>query len=1063
MSRPPRQQQEALMGPPPLPSQMIISGPQPSAPFGVPGGAPKPTNPQDVGEKYSKLKRKYFELEEKLRDAAHEIDHTAKRNLQWRSERSLLLERIAELETNTMSSSPNSLPSPLSSAYPRSLANPRMQKVFAANLDQGIIEAELEDLDEDPLVRSRHIGPHIRKRQEAEQRERQEEEAKEAKRQARRPRATGASGGSQKHKEGSSGSGAGIHNAAAAANTSRNDNSHHHPSPLQYAHSPSGQRDSPWLVSETGTRLRLKPPAPPQANNVHNAPEQGAEYDNSMSAHHAQMQVDPSSSYQHQHQYPNQHHHQPHHSPHLHHNHTQGHQYPNQSPHVHHIQSPYQYSPPPQNHHQNSSHPQHQPQTYAVPPPPPPAPQFRHTSSHTPPQAHRYSPPPPAQHSSPLVHSSSRAEPSPSHAPSPAHVQILPSPTPQSQVPPPPPTPQPQPQPPQNTLPPPPPPPPQPQPHQHPEVPSQPPQPSQPPPPPSPVPDPVPQLKLQDSPKSPLVLISPQEEKHQFLSIPPPPPPPSQLQQQQPPPRPRRLPQPAQHEHPIILENQPQPGQPSQMTFQPFHHFVTLAPSADYRATPMDPNKAAQSQMQITLRPTGTAGPSGGRPSELQRHAKPKRLKAHTVTSKSHSIPTVPRDKDGRPILPLTVGIMTVYNLGLICKREHFHTERYIFPINYEVTRRYYSTMDPSAEVNYRCKILDGGDGPKFQIVADDNRDSPILAGTATGAWSAIVKAANNIRNRQHSNSVSGPDFFGLGQNTIKHLIQELPGANELKNYVWQKFVEGGPLGGRHAAVIPALPDEADINGSSLVQHLNGIEAANRLREEEAAAAAHEASSSNPLNAAGRRGKGIRDHDVTIGNGMATHFYSEQQGELIEIEDGERPKELQIIQVDSEDIHNGQPAKPRSNATSVTITGAPVTMTSTIKPLTFHQEYAIPPPPPPDPAQHNRKERRGRKSSRAREQQQDSFHEYVIPDSNIRTQSPGRPIQPSTPRTENGHGPTSPYTSQNRESQAGEGRSYFNSVASPPPPPPPSSSTLASIMNAYPPPANTSSPRVERS
>ena len=66
---------------------------------------------------------------------------------------------------------------------------------------------------------------------------------------------------------------------------------------------------------------------------------------------------------------------------------------------------------------------------------------------------------------------------------------------------------------------------------------------------------------------------------------------------------------------------------------------------------------------------------------------KPKRLKAHTVTTRSYSIPVVPRDKKGKPILPLNVGIMTVKNLGQICMREHFHTERYIFPVGYEVTR----------------------------------------------------------------------------------------------------------------------------------------------------------------------------------------------------------------------------------------------------------------------------------------------------------------------------------------------------------------------------------------
>ncbi|KAG1858940.1 F/Y-rich N-terminus-domain-containing protein [Suillus subluteus] len=176
----------------------------------------------------------------------------------------------------------------------------------------------------------------------------------------------------------------------------------------------------------------------------------------------------------------------------------------------------------------------------------------------------------------------------------------------------------------------------------------------------------------------------------------------------------------------------------------------------------------------------------------VQRHAKPKRLKAHTVTTKSYSIPTVPRDKQGRPLLPLTVGIMTVNQLGEVCMREHFHTERYIFPVGYEVTRKYSSTVDPTTDAIYTCSILDGGDGPKFKIVASDVPDRPQIAGTATGAWSTIVKQANTIRNRQHSNSVSGPDFFGLGQNTIKHLIQELPNADRLRDYVWQNFVEGG-------------------------------------------------------------------------------------------------------------------------------------------------------------------------------------------------------------------------------------------------------------------------------
>jgi len=108
------------------------------------------------------------------------------------------------------------------------------------------------------------------------------------------------------------------------------------------------------------------------------------------------------------------------------------------------------------------------------------------------------------------------------------------------------------------------------------------------------------------------------------------------------------------------------------------------------------------------------------------------------------------------------------------------------------IHRRYLSTVNANIEVVYHCTIFNGGDGPKFQIVPSDVPDCPVIAGTATGTWSNIVKQANAIRNRQHSNSVSGSDFFGLGQNTIKPLIQELTGADQLMDYMWQNFMEGG-------------------------------------------------------------------------------------------------------------------------------------------------------------------------------------------------------------------------------------------------------------------------------
>lgn len=109
-----------------------------------------------------------------------------------------------------------------------------------------------------------------------------------------------------------------------------------------------------------------------------------------------------------------------------------------------------------------------------------------------------------------------------------------------------------------------------------------------------------------------------------------------------------------------------------------------------FLASPLGPAPGmyGPAYMPPPLQPPPQQGQPQQRPTtDVQRHAKPKRLKAHTVTSKSFSIPMVPRDKKGQPMLPLNVGIMTVINLGIVCMREHFHTERYIFPVGYEVTR----------------------------------------------------------------------------------------------------------------------------------------------------------------------------------------------------------------------------------------------------------------------------------------------------------------------------------------------------------------------------------------
>ncbi|GAA5889803.1 hypothetical protein JCM8208_001135 [Rhodotorula glutinis] len=189
---------------------------------------------------------------------------------------------------------------------------------------------------------------------------------------------------------------------------------------------------------------------------------------------------------------------------------------------------------------------------------------------------------------------------------------------------------------------------------------------------------------------------------------------------------------------------------------------------------------------------------------------KPKKVKQHNLTTGTFSIPPIPRNADGSVRLPASVGIMRIKSLGTVDPRDGFHTERYIFPVGYEATRRYPSMVNRTGTADYVCRITDGGDGnARFELHPSDQPGVVISSGTPTGAWTQVVKATNKLRERNHSNSVSGPDYYGLSHNVVKAMIQELPGADAVPGYIWQQYVEdaaqarappGGATGGKKAS-----------------------------------------------------------------------------------------------------------------------------------------------------------------------------------------------------------------------------------------------------------------------
>jgi hypothetical protein len=169
--------------------------------------------------------------------------------------------------------------------------------------------------------------------------------------------------------------------------------------------------------------------------------------------------------------------------------------------------------------------------------------------------------------------------------------------------------------------------------------------------------------------------------------------------------------------------------------------------------------------------------------------AKPRKM--NKIITQTRRVTRIRLDATGRPILPLKVGILSVLAIGdIVYDRPDFHNERYIWPVGYKVSRPFASLVDKDKDTTVVCSILDGGNGPRFMLEFDDLPNHPIIAQTATGAWTAAVRRANELRNRDHSNSASGPDYFGFSNSLIAKIIQDLPNADHCVNYHMQTFEE---------------------------------------------------------------------------------------------------------------------------------------------------------------------------------------------------------------------------------------------------------------------------------
>ncbi|KAI8095095.1 F/Y-rich N-terminus-domain-containing protein [Gilbertella persicaria] len=145
---------------------------------------------------------------------------------------------------------------------------------------------------------------------------------------------------------------------------------------------------------------------------------------------------------------------------------------------------------------------------------------------------------------------------------------------------------------------------------------------------------------------------------------------------------------------------------------------------------------------------------------------------------------TIPRDENGNIQLPFQIASLNVISLGKIdWERPGFHNERYIFPIGYTVERTYMSMVDPHNQTTYTCKVEDGQDGPLFTLQASDAPSIELSARTATGVWALVLKKANEVRQKETSNAISGPEYYGFAHPLVIKMIEELDGVDNCSRY----------------------------------------------------------------------------------------------------------------------------------------------------------------------------------------------------------------------------------------------------------------------------------------
>ncbi|VDK33400.1 unnamed protein product [Taenia asiatica] len=144
----------------------------------------------------------------------------------------------------------------------------------------------------------------------------------------------------------------------------------------------------------------------------------------------------------------------------------------------------------------------------------------------------------------------------------------------------------------------------------------------------------------------------------------------------------------------------------------------------------------------------------------------------------------------------IRIGSLILNSVGQLLPRQiesdHFHTQKYIYPVHYSSTRIYWSMRRPGQRALYHCKIKEHEGRPIFQVTAVDKGlpDLVLQSVSCNDVWKEIATKIQQLRRengliQNFPELICGEDMFGLSEPHVVRAIESLPGVDNLIDYAF--------------------------------------------------------------------------------------------------------------------------------------------------------------------------------------------------------------------------------------------------------------------------------------